>query len=125
MGKHNCGRRLSLTPAYTLSLDASAKFFFFTVSSNSLQVAVDVQVPPCFGGVGGQVVYIDTEGSFVLQRAVDVATAVVQHCSLLAEDEEQHAAMQTFNVETILSSIFLVKTTGLAHCDVTRQALIG
>lgn len=60
-------------------------------------------------------VYIDTEGSFVLQRVIDVATAAVRHCSLLAEDEEQRAAMQTFNVETILSSIFLVKTTGHAN----------
>lgn len=73
---------------------------------------MDVQVPPCFGGVGGQVLYIDTEGSFMLQRAIDVAAAAVQHCSLLAEDEEQRAAMQTFTVDTILSSIFLVKTTG-------------
>lgn len=73
-------------------------------------MAVDVQIPPCFGGVGGQAVYIDTEGSFVLQRAVDVAAAAVRHCSLLADDEEQRAAMQTFSVETILSSIFLVQT---------------
>lgn len=60
-------------------------------------------------------VYIDTEGSFVVQRALDVAAAAVRHCSLLAEDEEQRAAMQTFNVETILSSIFLVQTTGHTH----------
>lgn len=98
----------SLTLPHTLSPSGSVKFFFLTRSSNSLQAAVDVQVPPCFGGVGGQVVYIDTEGSFMLQRAVDVAAAAVRHCSLLAEDEEQRTAMQTFNVETILSSIFLV-----------------
>lgn len=69
--------------------------------------------------------YIDTEGSFVLQRAVDVAAAAVRHCSLLAEDEEQRTAMQTFNVETILSSIFLVQTTGRTHCDVIREVLMG
>lgn len=55
-------------------------------------------------------VYIDTEGTFVLQRVVDIAAAAVRHCSLLAEDEEQCAAMHMFNVETILSSIFLVRT---------------
>ncbi|XP_073326450.1 DNA repair protein RAD51 homolog 3 [Pagrus major] len=74
-----------------------------------LQLAVDVQVPPCFGGVGGQVVYIDTEGSFLLQRVVDIATAGVRHCSLLAEDDEQRVAMETFTVETILSNMFLVR----------------
>lgn len=57
----------------------------------------------------------------MVQRAVDVAAAAVRHCSLLAEDEEQRAAMQTFNAETILSSIFLV----LNRCDVIRQLLIG
>ncbi|XP_068588199.1 DNA repair protein RAD51 homolog 3 [Cebidichthys violaceus] len=74
-----------------------------------LQLAVDVQVPQCFGGVGGQVVYIDTEGSFLLQRVVDIAAAAVQHCSLLVEDDEQRVAMTTFTVETILSNTFLVR----------------
>uniref|UniRef100_A0A665U2J2 DNA repair protein RAD51 homolog 3 n=1 Tax=Echeneis naucrates TaxID=173247 RepID=A0A665U2J2_ECHNA len=75
-----------------------------------LQLAVDVQVPACFGGVGGQVIYIDTEGSFLLQRVVDVATAAVRHCSLLVEDDDQRAAMMTFTVEIILSNIFLVRS---------------
>ncbi|KAK2850950.1 hypothetical protein Q5P01_007226 [Channa striata] len=74
-----------------------------------LQLAVDVQVPLCFGGVGGQVIYIDTEGSFLVQRVVDVATAVVRHCSLLVEDNEQQNAMTTFTMESILSNIFLVR----------------
>lgn len=70
---------------------------------------MDVQVPQCFGGVEGQVIFIDTEGSFLLQRVIDVATAAVRHCSLLAEDDEQRAAMATFTVETILSNIFVVR----------------
>ncbi|XP_008303064.1 DNA repair protein RAD51 homolog 3 [Stegastes partitus] len=74
-----------------------------------LQLAVDVQVPRCFGGVEGHVIYVDTEGSFLLQRVVDMAAAAVRHCSLLAEDEEQRVAMETFTVETILSNIFLVR----------------
>lgn len=72
---------------------------------------MDVQVPQCFGGVGGQVVYIDTEGGFVLQRVLDIATAAVQHCSLLVEDDEQQLAMETFTVENILSNMFLVMMT--------------
>uniref|UniRef100_A0A3Q2FD56 Rad51-like C-terminal domain-containing protein n=1 Tax=Cyprinodon variegatus TaxID=28743 RepID=A0A3Q2FD56_CYPVA len=52
--------------------------------------------------------FLDTEGSFQLQRVVDLAGAAVRHCSLLAEDEEQRVAMTTFSVETILSNIFLV-----------------
>lgn len=72
---------------------------------------MDVQVPQCFGGVGGQAVYIDTEGSFLLQRVLDIAAAAVRHCSLLVEDDEQRVAMETFTVETILSNIFLVIMT--------------
>lgn len=71
---------------------------------------MDVQVPQCFGGVEGQVLFIDTEGTFLLQRVTDVAAAAVRHCSLLAEDDEQRAAMASFTVETILSNIFLVTT---------------
>uniref|UniRef100_A0AAQ6ADR2 DNA repair protein RAD51 homolog 3 n=1 Tax=Amphiprion ocellaris TaxID=80972 RepID=A0AAQ6ADR2_AMPOC len=74
-----------------------------------LQLAVDVQVPQCFGGVEGHVIYVDTEGSFLLQRVVDMAAAAVRHCSLLAEDEEQRVAMETFTVETILSNIYMVR----------------
>ncbi|TMS01285.1 DNA repair protein RAD51-like protein 3 [Larimichthys crocea] len=75
----------------------------------TLQLAVDVQVPQCFGGVGGQVVYIDTEGGFLLQRVVDIAAAAVRHCSLLVEDDEQRVAIDTFTVETVLSNMFLVR----------------
>ncbi|XP_075994098.1 DNA repair protein RAD51 homolog 3 [Genypterus blacodes] len=75
----------------------------------SLQVAVDAQIPECFGGVGGQVVFVDTEGSFLVQRVEDIATAAVRHCSLLAEDDEQRAAMEMFTVETILSDLFVLR----------------
>lgn len=53
----------------------------------SVQLAVDVQIPVCFGGLGGEAVFIDTEGGFVVQRLVGVAEAAVEHCAALAEDE--------------------------------------
>uniref|UniRef100_A0A3P9K174 DNA repair protein RAD51 homolog 3 n=1 Tax=Oryzias latipes TaxID=8090 RepID=A0A3P9K174_ORYLA len=74
-----------------------------------LQLSVDIQIPRSFGGLEAQVIFMDTEGSFVLQRVVDIAAAVVRHFSLLAEDGEQKDAMQTFNMESILSNIFLVR----------------
>ena len=40
----------------------------------------------CFGGLGDKALYIDTEGSFLVQRAVDLAQAAVDHYGLLAED---------------------------------------
>lgn len=74
-----------------------------------MQLAVDVQIPVCFGGLGGKALYIDTEGSFLVQRVVDMAEAAVQHCTLLAEDTEQRQALEELTVEKILSNLFLVR----------------
>ncbi|XP_066507469.1 DNA repair protein RAD51 homolog 3 [Hoplias malabaricus] len=77
-----------------------------------LQLAVDVQIPVCFGGLGRKAVFVDTEGTFVVQRVVDMAEAAVQHCTLLAEDEEQRKALEDFTMEKILSGIFLLRCHG-------------
>ncbi|XP_020794912.2 DNA repair protein RAD51 homolog 3 [Boleophthalmus pectinirostris] len=73
-----------------------------------LQLAVDVQIPQCFGGLGAQCLFIDTEGTFFLERFREMAAAVVRHCSLLTEDPEQQDAMKTFTVDKILSNLFVV-----------------
>lgn len=54
------------------------------LSLDSMQLAVDVQIPECFGGVEGEAVFIDTEGSFMVDRVVDLATACIQHLHLIA-----------------------------------------
>lgn len=48
-----------------------------------MQLAVDVQIPECFGGVEGEAVYIDTEGSFLAERLADIAEVTVKHCQRL------------------------------------------
>nr|8GJ8_A Chain A, RAD51C [Alvinella pompejana] len=74
----------------------------------SMQLSVDVQIPKCFGGVEGQAIYIDTEGSFIVDRVVDIATATVQHCQHIASIEnnaEQADSMQSLTMESILEGI--------------------
>ncbi|NXY65722.1 RA51C protein, partial [Callaeas wilsoni] len=74
-----------------------------------MQLAVDVQIPECFGGVAGEAVFIDTEGSFMVDRVVDIAAACVQHCHLIAEaqqEEDHRKALETFSLENILSHIY-------------------
>uniref|UniRef100_A0A8D1MQN9 DNA repair protein RAD51 homolog 3 n=1 Tax=Sus scrofa TaxID=9823 RepID=A0A8D1MQN9_PIG len=74
-----------------------------------MQLAVDVQIPECFGGVEGEAVFIDTEGSFMVDRVVDLATACIQHLHLIAGthmEEEQPKALQDFTLENILSHIY-------------------
>lgn len=43
-----------------------------------IQLCVDVQLPECFGGAAGEAVYIDTEGSFMVERAADMADGIVK-----------------------------------------------
>uniref|UniRef100_A0AC11BWN9 RAD51 paralog C n=1 Tax=Ovis aries TaxID=9940 RepID=A0AC11BWN9_SHEEP len=74
-----------------------------------MQLAVDVQIPECFGGVEGEAVFIDTEGSFMVDRVVDLATACIQHLQLIAGTqmgEEHPKALQDFTLENILSHIY-------------------
>ncbi|CAL8369788.1 unnamed protein product [Lota lota] len=74
-----------------------------------LQLCIDVQIPECFGGLGGQAVFVDTEGSLVVQRVADMAHAAVQHCSLQDHDSEQQEAMKDFTTENILDHLYLMR----------------
>lgn len=65
----------------------------FSLSRGSMQLAVDVQIPECFGGVAGEAVFIDTEGSFMVDRAADMASACVQHCRLIAEAQQEEGVL--------------------------------
>lgn len=74
----------------------------------SIQLAVDVQIPEAFGGLAGEAVFIDTEGSFIPERAADIASATHQHCKHVAElqgIEDQISAVEDFTPEKILSGI--------------------
>lgn len=79
----------------------------------SLQLCVDVQIPECFGGIGGQAVYIDTEGSFVPERLKEMADAAVAHCKAVAAAAEdgpdvaavQLKALESFAVDDILKQV--------------------
>ncbi|THF98854.1 hypothetical protein TEA_008100 [Camellia sinensis var. sinensis] len=43
-----------------------------------IQLAVNVQIPVDCGGLGGKAIYIDTEGSFMVERALQIAEACVE-----------------------------------------------
>ena len=55
----------------------------------SMQLAVDTQIPECLGGLSGEIIYIDTEGSFIVERLEDIATATVQHCKQMVNEREE------------------------------------
>jgi RAD51-like protein 2 len=43
-----------------------------------------MQVPAALGGPEGSVIYIDTEGSFMIDRVVDIAAAAVSRVNTAA-----------------------------------------
>lgn len=49
-----------------------------------MQLAVDVQIPHQFGGIGGKALYIDTEGSLTVERLSQMCSAVVEHLQKIA-----------------------------------------
>jgi len=70
----------------------------------AMQLCVDVQIPEAFQGAGGEAVYIDTEGSFMVERVQQIAEAVGVHlqriCRRSAPHSERSVALAELGVPT-------------------------
>eukprot|EP00039_Didymoeca_costata_P003433 m.67672 g.67672 ORF g.67672 m.67672 type:complete len:355 (+) comp11906_c0_seq4:140-1204(+) len=80
-----------------------------------MQLAFNVQIPVILGGIGGEAIYIglithiarhvlmhfeiDTEGSFIVERARDIAQALVNHIHSVSP------GIENFNTESVLSAV--------------------
>lgn len=53
-----------------------------------MQLAINTFIPAEFDGCDGYSVYIDTEGSFVPSRAMDLVSGLVRHMNVLTEGED-------------------------------------
>nr|XP_039260907.1 DNA repair protein RAD51 homolog 3-like [Styela clava] len=74
------------------------------------QLCVDVQIPACLGGVDGEAVYLDVEGTFFPQRVAQITNATVQHCHQIADlsgSPECIESMKDFTTDKVMSRIFL------------------
>ena len=47
-----------------------------------------MQIPAVFGGLDGEVVYIDPERTLIIDRLKDIAKATVCHCCHIASMQE-------------------------------------
>ncbi|KAG8644217.1 hypothetical protein MANES_11G109100v8 [Manihot esculenta] len=88
-----------------------------------IQLAVNVQIPSYCGGLGGKAIYIDTEGSFMVERALQVAEACIEDMSEYSRF--LHKDLQAFQVgmqsKDILENIYYFRV-----CSYTEQiALIN
>ena len=78
----------------------------------AIQLAINVQLPHAFHGVGGEAVYIDSEGSFMAERAQRMCHAAVDHLRKVAAETRDplHAsAIDGFDVDALLSGIHVYR----------------
>ncbi|MCO5610719.1 hypothetical protein L7F22_064960 [Adiantum nelumboides] len=82
-----------------------------------MQLAINVQIPKDADGLGGSAVYIDTEGSFMVERALQMAQACVVR--LHSPDGMSINSEGSMNVDAFLSKIYYFRV-----CDSTEQIAV-
>ncbi|CAN8318560.1 unnamed protein product [Cochlearia groenlandica] len=83
-----------------------------------IQLSVNVQIPREFGGLGGKAVYIDTEGSFMVERALQIAEACVEDMEEYTGYMHKHVKANQVKMKPkdILENIFYFRV-----CSYTEQ----
>ena len=87
----------------------------------AMQLAVDVQVPQRLGGVGGSCVYIDTEGSLMVERLEELAASAIEHLRRLDAQITATKAPakpldpRVFSVESYLKNIHVFRVHDYAE----------
>ena len=78
----------------------------------SMQLALDVQIPRAFGGVAGEAVYIDTEGSLMVDRLAQIAEGLIAHLRNTAASRGHRklvAAAAELTVEQLLRGVHVFR----------------
>lgn len=88
---------------------------------------MNVQIPELLGGVDGEAVYVDTEGSFIVERLVEIAEALVQHaaCAVRAAPPDDRSRLEdslaaSLTRDTILSRVHYIRV----HDHVEQLAVV-
>jgi RecA/RadA recombinase len=91
---------------------------FFAIHSQTqlaIQIALDAQIPAAFNGNAGEAVYIDTEGSFMVERAAEIAESLVKHLKRISNSSASKKSngiaidTSTLTVEKFLSGIHVYR----------------
>ncbi|CAA2996461.1 DNA repair protein RAD51 homolog 3 isoform X1 [Olea europaea var. sylvestris] len=86
-----------------------------------IQLAINVQIPADYGGLEGKAVYIDTEGSFMVERAFQIAEACIEdmqeYNSFLRKDFQ--ACQNRKDPKDFLDNIFYFRI-----CSYTEQIAV-
>lgn len=83
-----------------------------------IQLAVNVQIPVEYGGLGGKAVYIDTEGSFMVERVYQIAEACVANImeNHVPQRKDARVCQKTMQCNSFLENIFYFRI-----CSYTEQ----
>ncbi|MQL82204.1 hypothetical protein Taro_014680 [Colocasia esculenta] len=86
-----------------------------------IQLAVNVQIPVDYGGLGGKAVYIDTEGSFMVERAYQIAEACISNTldKFNFQGMDMRACQEKMQLNNFLSNIFYFRI-----CSYTEQIAV-
>ncbi|KAK1286568.1 hypothetical protein QJS10_CPB20g01514 [Acorus calamus] len=86
-----------------------------------IQLAVNVQIPADYGGIGGKAVYIDTEGSFMVERASQIAEACIRETldNFVFQHKDYQMCPEGMQTNTFLSNIFYFRI-----CSYTEQIAV-
>ena len=93
-------------------------------SQLAMQLCVDTRLPKLFGGVEGNSVYIDSEGSFSPERCVDMANALLDH--LQGSVERSNGTKQLpegYTADVILDSIHVFRVFDEASQTATIRSM--
>ena len=85
-----------------------------------MQLACNVSIPKAMGGVAGSCVYIDTEGSFMVDRVHQIASALVQHLrrhsSSAGSKRASSASSSASSISTAAGSVAAIAVLLLPSC---------
>lgn len=89
-----------------------------------MQLCVDARLPLAFGGVAGESVYIDTEGSFSPDRTYSMAKSLVHHIHSTCKRRKSSSPIpQWFTAENILNGIHVYRVHDEASQTATLYSL--
>ncbi|XP_055611013.1 DNA repair protein RAD51 homolog 3-like [Uranotaenia lowii] len=73
-----------------------------------LQLCINVQILPQFGGLGGKALYFDTNFNFDPHRLKEIAAACVRHCQKLVQihRKDLNHLIENLTAETFLDGVY-------------------
>lgn len=96
----------------------------------SIQLALNVQIPDAFAGMGSEALFIDTEGSFMAIRAEQMAEALLSHLATRGMDpgygDDEHVkrrALAELSTEKLLSRIHVFRVMNVTELLATVRQI--